>query len=214
MVDLELSGQKALVTGASKGIGFGIARRLALEGCDVHLVSRDREDLRRAQGVLVALNPSVSITWTALDLSVTSQVDQLSADHPHIDILVNNAGSIPTGNLSKVDEETWREAWDLKLFGYISLCRGVYEHMSKRRKEAGQRVILNIIGAGGERPSAGYIAGAGANAGLMAITRAMGGVSRRHGVRVLGINPGLIVTERLETMQRSLAEKKFGDPER
>ena len=86
--------------------------------------------------------------------------------------------------------------------------------MSVRRDESGQRVILNIIGAGGERPSSGYIAGAGANAGLMAITRAMGGVSRKHGIRVLGINPGQIVTERLETMQRVLAQEKFGDAER
>ena len=86
--------------------------------------------------------------------------------------------------------------------------------MSERHSEPGQRVILNIIGAGGERPSPGYIAGAGANAGLMAITRAMGGVSRKHGIRVLGINPGQIVTERLETMQRVQAEEKFGDAER
>ena len=148
------------------------------------------------------------------DLSKTNEVSTLAKEQADIDILVNNAGAIPAGNINRVDEVTWREAWDLKLFGYISLCREIYASMSARRDEPGQRVILNIIGAGGERPSSGYIAGAGANAGLMAITRAMGGVSRKHGIRVLGINPGQIVTERLETMQRVLAQEKFGDAER
>ena len=213
-MDLNLSGKTALVTGASKGIGLGIAKRLVNEGCHVRLVARNESDLQAAQAGLASLDNNVSVTYSALDLSVTSQVEKLAEQSADIDVLVNNAGAIPAGNIDRVDEETWRSAWDLKLFGYITLCRGIYSHMSARQEEPGQRVILNIIGAGGERPSSGYIAGAGANAGLMAITRAMGGVSRKHGIRVLAINPGQIVTERLETMQRVLAQEKFGDPER
>ncbi len=213
-MDLNLSGKKVLVTGASKGIGLGIAKRLVQEGCHVQLVARHERDLQTAQADLAGLDTNVSVTYSALDLSVTSEVEGLAEQSRDVDILVNNAGAIPAGNIDRVDEETWRSAWDLKLFGYITLCRGVYSNMSQRQEESGQRVILNIIGAGGERPSSGYIAGAGANAGLMAITRAMGGVSRKHNIRVLGINPGQIVTERLETMQRVLAQEKFGDPER
>ena len=66
----------------------------------------------------------------------------------------------------------------------------------------------------GEKPSAGYIAGSGGNAAIMAMTRAMGAVSTRDGVRVVGLNPGLIETERMITLSRTKAEAEFGDPER
>ena len=168
----------------------------------------------QAQRDILATDQRIGVDYRVANLSKTKEVSTLAKEQADIDILVNNAGAIPAGNINRVDEVTWREAWDLKLFGYISLCREIYASMSSRRDEPGQRVILNIIGAGGERPSSGYIAGAGANAGLMAITRAMGGVSRKHGIRVLGINPGQIVTERLKTMQRVLAQEKFGDAER
>ena len=213
-MDLKLSGKKALITGASKGIGLAIAKRFALEGCWVMLVARGEDGLKEARRSILAVDQSVRVDYRVADLSSTNEITVLAQEQEYIDILVNNAGAIPAGNINRIDEVTWREAWDLKVFGYISLCREIYARMSARHSEPGQRVILNIIGAGGERPSPGYIAGAGANAGLMAITRAMGGVSRKHGIRVLGINPGQIVTERLETMQRVQAEEKFGDAER
>lgn len=74
----------------------------------------------------------------------------------------------------------------------------------------GKRALVT----GGERPSADYAAGAGGNAALMGITRALGGKSRKDGIRVVGINPGLIETERAITMLRTLAELHLGDPER
>ena len=178
-MDLNLAGKKALITGASKGIGLAIANRFAMEGCSVVLVARREDDLKQAQRDILKTDQSVGVDYRAADLSKTSEVNALAKEQAEIDILVNNAGAIPAGNINRVDEVTWRAAWDLKLFGYISLCREIYASMSARRDEPGQRVILNIIGAGGERPSSGYIAGAGANAGLMAITRAMGGVSRK-----------------------------------
>ena len=177
-MDLNLAGKKALITGASKGIGLAIAKRFAMEGCSVVLVARSEGDLKQAQRDILTTDQSVGVDYRVADLSKTNEVSTLAKEQADIDILVNNAGAIPAGNINRVDEVTWREAWDLKLFGYISLCREIYASMSARRDEPGQRVILNIIGAGGERPSSGYIAGAGANAGLMAITRAMGGVSR------------------------------------
>ncbi len=207
-MDLELTGKRALITGASKGIGLACAERLADEGCDVHLVARSAEDLAAAEA-RIRDNANVAVTTTAADLSDSLQVGELCEASRGLDILVNNAGAIPAGSLADVDEATWREAWDLKVFGYINMCRGVYDHMRGRGG-----VIINVIGAGGERPSAGYAAGAGGNAALMALTRALGGTSRKDNIRVVGVNPGQIVTERLETLQRSMAQKRWGDAER
>jgi NAD(P)-dependent dehydrogenase (short-subunit alcohol dehydrogenase family) len=75
-------------------------------------------------------------------------------------------------------------------------------------------VIVNVIGAAGERPSAGYIAGSAGNASLMAFTRGLGGRSRADNIRVVAINPGLTRTDRMITLMRTWAERDLGDPER
>ena len=115
-----------------------------------------------------------------------------------------------TGDLLRVDEDTWRRAWDLKVFGYINLTRQVYSRMKVRKSG----VIVNILGNAGEKLDASYIAGSTANAGLMAFTRTLGGVSHADGIRVVGINPGPVATDRLKNLFRQRAEAKFGDPER
>ena len=207
-MELGLSGKRALVTGASKGIGRAVARTLAAEGCDLHLVARSDELLAALAAELHA-GSGRQVTWSALDLADSANLERLCEAAGTIDILVNNAGAIPAGTLAMVDEERWRAAWDLKVFGYINLTRRVYAAMCGRGG-----VIINVIGAGGERVSAGYLAGAGGNAALMAVTRALGGVSSRDGIRVVGINPGLIETERLVTMQRTHAARVLGDAER
>ena len=75
-------------------------------------------------------------------------------------------------------------------------------------------VIVNIIGAGGERLDFGYIAGAAGNAGLMAFTRAIGGASPEFGVRVVGVNPGPVQTDRIKTLSRKRAATLYGDENR
>jgi NAD(P)-dependent dehydrogenase (short-subunit alcohol dehydrogenase family) len=117
---------------------------------------------------------------------------------------------VPGGPIDKVDEATWRAAWDLKMFGYIDMSRRYFDRMKARQRG----VILNIIGIGGERLDFNYIAGSTGNAGLMAFTRALGGRSPDFGIRVLGINPGPVATERMEFLGRERAAREFGDPER
>jgi NAD(P)-dependent dehydrogenase (short-subunit alcohol dehydrogenase family) len=109
-----------------------------------------------------------------------------------------------------VDEDTWRKAWDLKVFGYVNLTRAVYASMKKK----GRGVIVNVIGAAGEKMNAAYIAGSTANASLMAFTRALGGASHADGIRVVGINPGPVATDRLISLHKQQAETKFGDASR
>ncbi|MGH7116275.1 MAG: SDR family oxidoreductase [Stellaceae bacterium] len=208
-MELGLRGRKALVTGASKGIGRACAEVLAEEGCDVVLVSRTAADLEATRAAITT-KYNVAVRVFALDLSDSRNIDKLAAECPDTEILVNNAGAIPGGNLDAVDEARWRTAWDLKVFGYVNMTRRFYALMRARR--AG--VIVNILGAAGENPDFDYIAGSSGNASLMAFTRAMGGAAPRDGLRVLGINPGPVMTERLITLMRTRAEGHFGDAER
>ena len=194
-MDLNLKGKRALVTGGSKGIGRACAEVLAAEGCSVLVAAR---------------NPQPGPGAKAVDLSQRGAAEALAGWAGELDILVNNAGAIPGGDLLRVDEDTWRRAWDLKMFGYLNLTRQVYARMKARR--AG--VIVNILGNAGEKLDASYIAGSTANAGLMAFTRALGGASHADGIRVVGVNPGPVATDRLKGLFRQRAEAKFGDPER
>jgi len=208
-MDLALTGRRALITGASKGIGRAIAQELAAEGCHLDLVARTAADLDTL-ATEIRSTCDVEVTTHPRDLGVSEQVTELIESLGEVDLVVNNAGAIPSGSLTDVDEETWRHAWDLKVFGYINLCRLVLPRLEAQ----GHGVILNVIGGAGARPNPGYIAGTAGNAGLIAFTTALGGRSLKRGVRVLGINPGLIVTERLETLMRSTAERQWGDPDR
>jgi NAD(P)-dependent dehydrogenase (short-subunit alcohol dehydrogenase family) len=208
-MDLGLRGRKALITGASKGIGRACAEVLAEEGCDIVLVSRTEADLEAVRAK-IAGEHNVSVRYYALDLSDGKNVDTLAAECADTDLLVNNAGAIPGGDIAQIDEARWRTAWDLKVFGYINMTRRFYSLMAGRKKG----VIINILGAAGENPDFDYIAGSSGNASLMAFTRAMGGTAPRDGLRVMGINPGPVQTERLVTLMRTRAETNFGDAEK
>lgn len=208
-LDLQLGDKTALVTGGSKGIGRAAAFALAGEGCSLVLAARGQQSLE-ATAEAIRARHRVQVWTVAADLSTDEATRMVAGRAGEIDILVNNAGAIPPGGLLAVEDATWRRAWDLKVFGFISLTRAIYPAMIARR--AG--VVVNVIGAAGEQFPPGYITGATGNAALMAFTRALGRESTAHGVRVVGINPGPVETERAEMLARAAAAKEGQDPER
>jgi NAD(P)-dependent dehydrogenase (short-subunit alcohol dehydrogenase family) len=208
-MDLQLAGKTALITGGSKGIGRATAEVLAGEGCNLILVARDPAALNEAAAGIRAKR-QVNVRTIAADLSSDAAVRKVAAEAGDLDILVNNAGAIPPGDVLSVDDATWRAAWDLKVFGYISFCRVIYGQMKTRKTG----VIINVIGAAGESFPTAYIAGAAGNASLMAFTRALGKGAPADGLRVVAINPGPVETDRLVMLRRAEAQLKFGDPER
>lgn len=208
-MDLRLKGQSVLVTGASKGIGLATARAFAAEGCHLHLTARSaealsnaREELSRKHGVCVAVYP--------LDLGKSENVAELGRRCASVDIVINNAGEIPSGPIEALSEADWRRGYDVKLFGYILLTKEIYKAMKAR----GSGVIVNNIGNSGENWDANYIAGSTANAALMAFTKALGGQSLDFGVRVVGVNPGPVETERMVKINKRRAIDWYGDESR
>jgi short-subunit dehydrogenase len=194
-MDLHLRGKRVLITGASKGIGAAAAEAFAEEGCDLHLAARSGDALNALTERLRSTH-QISATAHAVDLRNPADLGKLAKDAADIDILVNNAGDIPGGSIDKIDEPTWRHAWELKVFGYINLTRAIYAQMKAR----GHGVIVNDIGAAGEKFDANYICGSAGNAALMAFTRALGGKSLADNIRVVGINPGPVGTDRHVTL--------------
>ena len=193
-MDLGLEGKRALVTGASKGIGRAVAQTLAAEGCDLVLVARTEQRLLQV-AESVRQSRQVDVQVIVADLGRPGAVLDVAEAAGPLDLLVNNAGAIPPA--------------DLKVFGYINLSRALYPRLKER---AG--VIVNVIGVGGERFDPGYIAGSAGNAALMAFTRALGKQSPQDGMRVVGINPGLVATDRVEVMLRARAQRDLGDEAR
>ncbi|WFU06933.1 SDR family oxidoreductase (plasmid) [Rhizobium sp. CB3171] len=208
-MDLFLTGKKVLITGASQGIGEALAKTLAEEGCDLHLVARSGDKLEAIKAEILK-DHKVSVTVQALDLTKEGAIEEVLQAAGDIDVLVNNAGVIPSGSLWDVDEKRWREGWELKVFGYINMTRAVYAKM----KAHGGGVIINNIGNGGEVFDPQYVAGTTGNASLMAFTRAMGGHSLDDNIRVVGVNPGPVDTDRIYNMLKKRSASMFGSEDR
>ena len=125
------------------------------------------------------------------------------------DILINNAGDIPAGDIEEVSDDAIRKGFDLKVFGYISLSR---EFLLACKGRGG--VIINIIGNSGENWDAAYFAGSTGNAALMSFTKALGGRSLNNGVRILGVNPGPVATDRMLKIMKRKAIDILGEESR
>jgi 3-oxoacyl-[acyl-carrier protein] reductase len=212
-MDLGLQGRRVLVTGGSQGIGLAVARGFLAEGAKVAIVARDEKRLARAAAEL-SRAAGAEVRTKSLDLAQAGAVQALADEFSDTDILVNNAGAIPTGDLLEIDETHWRAAWDLKVYGYVNLMRAMYAHMRGRDANKPPKVIVNVLGIGGERPQWRYVCGNAANVALAGVTKSLGGRSIDDGIRVVAVNPGGVETERMVAIQRARAERELGDASR
>ncbi len=179
------------------------------EYCHLHLAARNQAALASAKAAIEGCWP-VRVAIHSLDLSRPDAMLRLAEDVGDVDIVINNAGDIPAGPLAALDVDALRHGFDLKVFGYMELAKLYYARM----KCAGGGVIINDIGNSGENWDADYIAGSTGNAALMAFTRALGGVSLDDGIRVVGINPGPVATDRMVKLMKRRALDIFGSESR
>ena len=208
-MELGLQDRRVLVTGGSQGIGLAVARGFLQEGAKLTIVARDERRLEHAAAELSRVGDG-AVTARSADLAQRGVPEAIADEFSDTDILVNNAGAIPTGDIFAVDEAAWRAAWDLKVFGYINLMRAMYAHM----RHKGPKVIVNVLGLGGERPQWRYVCGNAANVALAGVTKSLGGRSIDDGIRVVAVNPGAVDTERMIGLQKARAARELGDAER
>jgi NAD(P)-dependent dehydrogenase (short-subunit alcohol dehydrogenase family) len=194
-MDLGLTGKRALITGASLGIGRAVADELAREGCDLALVARDAKRLGGVAHEIAAASGRkvVALPGDIADTdAIATLVDEALAALGGIDILVNNAGSTPEDGIARLDFDEFRHSVELKLFGYARFAQCVLPDMRARRWGR----IINVIGRSGHQPRPIYVAGGAINAGLLNLTKSLAEACAKDNVLVTGVNPGPIDTPR------------------
>jgi NAD(P)-dependent dehydrogenase (short-subunit alcohol dehydrogenase family) len=195
VMDLQLSGKTALVTGGSEGIGKGIAIALAKEGVDVAICAR-RKDVLEATASEIARATNRKIVAIPADLrkdaDAKSFIERAHNELGRVDIMVNNAGSAAGGVIEHLTEDDWEKGLQLKFMGYVRCLRYVLPLMVK---QGGGRVV-NLIGNDGVKPSYWEICPGAANAAGQNLTMSLAGQYGKSGISFCAVNPGPVRTER------------------
>jgi NAD(P)-dependent dehydrogenase (short-subunit alcohol dehydrogenase family) len=203
-VDLQLKGKVALVTGGSEGIGKGIARALAREGCDIAMCARRKEPL---EATAKEIRDETGRKVFVITADLTKQADAenfIYSSHKHfgrIDILVNNAGSAPGGIIETIDEAGWMQGLQLKFMGYVRCLKVTLPIM---RKQGGGRVV-NLIGNDGVKESYWEIVPGACNAAGQNLTKALAGQYGKHNISLVAVNPGPVRTERWSGLVKAMS---------
>ena len=203
-LDLQLTGKKVIVTGGSEGIGKGIARVLAEQGCDIAICARRKGPLE-ATAAEIAQATGRAIHAIPADLTkpadAEAMIKQAHAALGRIDILVNNAGSSPGGVLEFLSEEDWAQSLQLKFMGYVRCLKHTLPIMVK---QGGGRVV-NLIGNDGVKESYWEISPGAANAAGQNLTMSLAGQYGRHNISFCAVNPGPVRTERWAGLVKAMA---------
>jgi 3-oxoacyl-[acyl-carrier protein] reductase len=209
-VDLHLSGRRAVVVGASKGIGKEVARGLAHEGCSLALVARNIETLTEVAAEIRA-ETAVEVAVFGADVSVREAGERVVHDAAQalggIDILINCVAAPVFGPFLSHTDEEWEDAMRIKFHSYMRNIRTAVPYLT----EGVDPVIVNVIGKGGRTYLKNHLAGGASNAALMLMTMGLAIELGEAGIRVVGVNPGATRTERLESLFEHLASTSGTD---
>jgi 3-oxoacyl-[acyl-carrier protein] reductase len=203
-MDLALKDKKAIVTGASEGIGKAVTRALAREGVDVAICARRKGPLEETAAAIARETGRKIVPLTA-DLTKAADAEKFVhaalAALGRIDILVNNAGSAPGGVIEHLSEEEWASALGLKFMGYVRTMRHVLPIMQRQRKGR----VVNVIGNDGVKVSYWEIAPGAANAAGQNLTMSLASQYGRDNISFVAVNPGPVRTERWTGLVQAMA---------
>ncbi len=211
-MDLHLGGKTVVITGGSRGIGLACAEVMASEGCRVAIVARDAGRLAEAAAGVVSRTGgevhAIAAELQSLE-GVQAMVSAAQERLGRIDILVNNAGAIRAGNFLEIPDAQWMEDWSLKLLGYVRASRAVMPLMQQQ----GGGCIVNVIGAAARQVNPNYLAGGAANAALVNFTKGLSDFGAPFKVLVKAVSPGVVETERWESITVATAKAQGRSPE-
>jgi 3-oxoacyl-[acyl-carrier protein] reductase len=217
-MDLGIRGRKAVVCGASKGLGRACAEALALEGVDVTICARGADTLAATAAEIAAVSGS-EITPVACDIATQAGRDAVLAACAEPDIVVTNAGGPPPGDFRDWDRDAWIEALDTNMLAAIFLIRATIDGMIAR----GFGRIVNITSGAVKAPIGILGLSNGARAGLTGFVAGLARDKRiaSRNVTINNLLPGAFATDRLMSMfdeaararrRASIPAQRFGEP--
>src|ERR1022692_571603 len=205
IMEFELAGKGAIVTGGSRGLGATIAEALAREGMNIFLIARNKTklkevsaDIERRYGVGSSVHEADLTSIAEIDNATQAAIAALRS----IDVLVNCAGATKRGDFFRLTDDDWESGFGLKFFGAVRLSRALWPELKKNG-----RSIINIVGLGARMPSADFTIGGSVNSALLNFTKALAEIGIRDGIRVNAINPGFFQTDRIVHTLRAEAER-------
>ncbi|MDP3185474.1 MAG: SDR family oxidoreductase [Anaerolineales bacterium] len=195
-MDLQLKDKRALVTGASRGLGYAVALGLAREGCRVAINSRDEARISAAAGKIAAETGAQAI-GLAGDLTEPDMPERLVGETVRtfggLDILVTNAGGPPAGLFESFDEAAWQKAIDLSLMSHVRLIRAALPHL-KQSKSAS---VLTVTSYSVKQPIPNLVLSNSIRAATVGLTKSLAMELGSQGIRFNSILPAWTETERV-----------------
>lgn len=207
----ELKGKTAIVTGAGRGIGLAIAKRLAANGSSVVLAARTAEQVEASRRLIqnnggIALAFPVDVTEAE---GVERLMDETKSRFGGIDILVNNAGSAPLATIDQMEPDVFDAIFATNVRSVYLCSRGVWPIMA----EAGGGAIVNISSIAANDPFPGFAAYGAAKAFVNAYTKAVASEGRSCGIRVNAVAPGAVDTQMLRGAFPDFPTEKMLSPD-
>jgi 3-oxoacyl-[acyl-carrier protein] reductase len=198
-MDLGLHGCRALVAGASRGLGYACAEALIQEGAFVFVTSRDSERLQRSAKALGAAGWAAGDVARAADVKriVEAAAESLSG----MDILVTNAGGPPTGSFEHMSDEDWLVGHDLTVMSAVRLIRESLPHLAA----SGRGRIINLTGYGVKEPIRDLVVSDSSRAAVTVMAKTIASDLARQGITVNNLAPGPILTDRLRELHEARA---------
>lgn len=207
-MNLGMTGKVALISGASKGLGYAVARALAAEGAQVSIASRDDASIRDA-AARIERDTGATVMATALDVRFAEGIDawvKASVERfGGVDALMTNSGGPPAGAAVSFDDRAWQDAADLLLFSAIRMVRAVVPHMQKR----GGGAILVSTSASVKEPIPNLGLSTVLRASVSALAKTLAIELAPSKIRVNQIIPGRIDTDRVRQLDE-ITGKKLG----
>jgi 3-oxoacyl-[acyl-carrier protein] reductase len=193
-MELGIKNKKALVFGASAGLGKGIAQALCQEGVQVALCARDENKLKKTQaeiGAKIAIVGDLNQKGSA-----QSVVQQVLKDWENIDIVVINTGGPPKGMIEQISHEQWQEGFQSLWISTVDIINGVLPQMKQQKWGR----ILLVTSAAAKEPIASLTISNGLRAGLLGLARSISHEVAPYGVTINSLLPGHTDTERLTAL--------------
>ncbi|MCE9596595.1 MAG: SDR family oxidoreductase [Spirochaetia bacterium] len=205
-MDLGLRGKVALVAASSKGLGLGIARELAREGCHVFMGSRDGQALSDA---ILSLKKETGADvrgaqFDASDsISISAWVEDCVRNFGAVDLVCLNAGGPPAGNFQDFDDSKWRAAFELTLMSAVRMVRSSLPHLKRR----GGGSIVAVTSSSVKEPIDHLLLSNVFRSGVVALVKSLSRELAADNIRVNNLIPGRIDTDRVRALDKINAEK-------